>query len=343
MKKIISVMIIMVMTLGTLTTSVFAEGGSEPAAPGGFAVYSAFESVVLEWNKMDADSYVVKIDGKEIEVGLKDKNLKNNFIKNGKVTYQDKTAKDGKKHSYQVAAVKNGVRSAFTAAKSDEMAKTLKIKMTFKRARKLKSHDKYKKKRTFKKGYTAYADGYAGGRYFFWDEKGRRYYVNYLSVGNYKLKYDKKKNYSRDEAEYFVNTSGQTSMKKTMLWVSLYTQHVFVFQKKDGVWKINSGLKRKGKVYKDWEVSSGTATTPSPWGINLKYRGKKTNLFRKVRFNMGHGANYWNYFHSQAALHGPSGGQGYGVPHSHGCVRNPSDCALFILEKIPKKTRIIMY
>jgi len=329
---------------GSNSNEVILNAPAPPEAISGFATYSASESVVLEWNKPSVmpNYYEIWSDGALLDTVTTPKSP---FDNASKFMYQAKNAADEKNHSYFIKAVNKSAGTtaeAVSKKKSDQMVKQMYIKITFRTNRTLTSHDGKKVKRKFKSGYTTKAVSYAAGRYHFYD-KGNLFYVNYMSIRSPRASYTKKFNYSNREAEYFVNTSRESSMKGYLIWVNLYTQHLYLFQGSTGQWKLNNTLKYKGKKYNNWEVSSGTASTPSPWGMNLKFHRKKTNIYNKKRSFPGHGANLWNFYHSLSALHGPAGRTGYGAPHSHGCIRNPQDKALFLFDKVPKKTRVIVY
>ncbi|MBR2706532.1 MAG: L,D-transpeptidase [Mogibacterium sp.] len=346
-KKVISILLSVIMVLSACTFAFAEDTVAAPQKPGAitwFNTYSACHSVVLEWKKTNpaATEYRIYRDGKCIKKGDASKFTKSAYDKKHRLVYRDKGAKDEKWHTYYIVAV-NEAGSTKSEVKKDQSVIQMYIKFTFGRTRSLTSHDGKNITRTFPKGTTMKATGYSMGTYRFYDNRKHYYHVNYMSVRDQKALYTKKFNYSKREAEYFANTSGIASNTKHLVWASLYTQHIYVLQGKKGKWRINSKTKYDGKAYKDWEISSGTPYTPSPWGINLRYRGKLSTIYRKQRYNPEGGASLWNFYHSQTALHGPAGSQGYGDPHSHGCIRNPQDCAEFLFNKIPRGTRVVIY
>ncbi len=142
---------------------------------------------------------------------------------------------------------------------------------------------------------------------------------------NKKLIYSKKITYSPKEAEDFVNHMKLKSNTKYLVWISLYTQHIYFFKGSKGKWKSIKG--------KNWEISSGKLMSCTATG-NWK-------VFRKVRSR--HSLSYWTMFYSQVAMHSWGNPSCFGVPHSGGCVRNTKSQAKWIYNTIPIKTRVCVY
>lgn len=313
-----------------------------PATPTGLKTYSACESVALEWTPVaGATSYKVYRSGTFVANVPSSARAYDN---KNKMAYVCPVSGD-KKYKFQVSAVNEGGESALCAAKKDGAVRQMYIRFTMRRTRKLTSHDGKKKTMRIPAGKTFKAIGYGMGRYHFY-YKGYLFYVNYMSVKNTKALYTTSFNYSKKEAEYFIGTSKQTSMTNKMIWVNLYTQHLYILSGKKGTsglgkWKVSS-VKYNGRKYSHWEVASGNASTPTPWGLHLKYRGKPTNIYSRSRTG-GAGAFWWNKFHSQTALHGRAGNGRYGRPASHGCIRNTDERAKAIFFKIPKRSRCIVF
>lgn len=310
-----------------------------PAVPTGLQTFSACNSVALEWNPVaNATGYKVYMNGSYVATVPTSSRAYDN---SSKMAYVCKVPGDST-YTFQVSAVNGSTESGRVTA-SDGPVKQMYIRFTMKKTRKLKSHDGKKKTMKIPKGKTFKAIGYGMGKYHFY-YNGYLFYVNYMSVKNVKALYTTKTNYTGKEAEYFVNTSGQTSMTNKLIWVNLYTQHLYIFAGQKGTtgnWRLTS-VSYKGKNYSNWEVASGKASTPTPWGLTLKYRGKPTNIYSRSRTG-GAGAFWWNKFHSATALHGRAGSGKYGRPASHGCIRNTDDRAKAIYYKIPKKSRVIVF
>lgn len=302
------------------------------------ATYSAYKSIALEWDKFPgAASYkVYRTDGKVFTVNKDAK-----AYDSDKRFYIDKTGDESEKtYSYYVTAVGvDGKEIAKSDTKSDASVKQLYIKATFKKTRKLKSHDKAKKKRTFKKGTTVYCHSFKFGKYIFYDDKGHLYYCNYMSLKKFKALTAKGaplKKYSDKEAEYFVQTANKGSSTNYTIWANLYSQHLYVLTRanKNSPWRVAKNLQyKKTKAY-DWKISSGKADTPSPAGMSFKLKKhKKTQR----------GVKWLTFYHSQTSLHGKVGNQSFNTLRSGGCIRNPDKYAQLIYKKIPLKTRLIVY
>ena len=351
-KRSISILLALLMVLSSAGMSVFALETEPQAAPGaeasvpdvptGLKTYSACESVALEWKPVaGATSYNVYRSGKLMASVPTTSRAYDNKKKMAYVC----EVKPDKNYKFQVSAVNANGESDLCEAKKDGAVKQMYIRFTMRTSRRLTSHDGKKKTMTIPAGKTFKAIGYGMGKYHFY-YKGYLFYVNYMSVRNQTALYTTQFNYSKKEAEYFIGTSKQTSLTNKLIWVNLYTQHLYIFSGKKGKsgigkWKVSS-VKYNGRKYSNWEVASGTAYTPSPWGLELKYRGKPTYIYSRSRTG-GAGAFWWNKYHSQTALHGRAGNGRYGKPASHGCIRNTDQRAKAIYYKIPLKTRCIVF
>jgi lipoprotein-anchoring transpeptidase ErfK/SrfK len=338
---------------GSVTVKEPAPEPEKPATPKNLKTYSAYRSIALEWDPIDnAKGYKIFRDGERIKTVLPDSRAYDN---DKKMAYIDNNAGKGlddgpkvKKYKYYIIAVDvNNQLSEPTKTVTDSCVRQMYIKATFKQNVTLTSHDGKNKKHTFKAGETIYANGFSMGKYHFEKKIGDdtyKFQAMYGRLKNLKAMYTKSFNYSKKEAEYFANTvkSYGKSQTKYMVWVNLHTQHIYILKGKMGKWRINKTLKYNGKVYNNWEISSGTASTPTPWGLGLKYKGKLVNIYKRHPAPPGHGARLWNYFHSETAIHGPVT-KDFGTPHSHGCIRNPMENAQFNYNKLPLHTRTLIF
>ena len=298
---------------------------AKPSTPAGLTAYSAYNSVALEWNyDAKAAKYNVYKDGRYYTTVSSGSRAYDNA---NKVAAIVGGIGDDNNHRFSVEAVASDgtTKSAMSATVTKTRVKQMYIRITMKRKKTLTSHDKYKTKHTFKKGTTVTAFGFGGGKYRFY-YNGRLYYVSYLSTKGAKAIYNGNinNNWSRKEAEYFINTSGVASRTGWLIWVSQYDQHVYVFRGSRGKWR----------VYDNWEVSTGAAKTPSPTGF-----GK--NIFKKVKNR--HGLGPWSRFQSWTSFHGKKKSWKLGTPQSHACIRCPSDKAMWIYKSIPLKTSVNVY
>ena len=299
-----------------------------------FATYSAYKSVALEWDIFPgATSYNVYRNGNCVA-----RNINSKAYDSDKRSYIDKTGDESEtKYSYYVSALgPDGKEIAKSDTISDASVTQLYITVTFKKTRKLKSHDSAHKKRTFKKGTKVQCHSFKFGKYIFYDDKGHLYYCNYLSLKKFKANLAKgapTKLYSDKEAEYFAMTSGRSSSTNYMIWANLYSQHLYVFQRVNGYWRV-ANVQYKSTAASNWGISSGKASSPSPAGMDFTLKKhKKTQR----------GVKWLTFYHSQTSLHGKVGKQDFRTLRSGGCIRNPDKYAELIYKAIPLKTRLIVY
>ena len=283
--------------------------------------YSGYNSVLLKWQAVPkAEEYIIyrSIAGKKKfkQVG-----------KTKKLEHTDKIKYIYNSYAYRVVATKKNPKDKKKLIKSppakirESSVKRLRIYVTFKTTKKYNSG-------TIKAGTRIKTDGFSGGHYLF-SHKGKRHAVSRISVYNAYAKYQKKKDYSKSEAELFMSSfmkAHKVNPKtKYLIWVSSYTQHLYVFKKNKGKWV----------VAKDWDISMGTAATPSPTGLKS---------IKKKKF-YHHGIRYWNCFSSWNALHGVSGNMSASLGRlaSHGCIRNDNGHAAWLYAKCKKGTPVIIY
>ena len=297
----------------------------------GLAAYSAYNSVVVEWEpEAEATSYTVYhwSGGKYVPIKA---NIKKSPF-NSKM-YAVCSVADDYNHWYAVTyTTKNGAVSKMPYGVRDARVSRMYIKITFKQGKTLTSHDGTSTKCYFKKGQTVKAFGFGSGQYYFTHYvKGKyhTYYVNYGRVRKATALYTRSFNYSTREAEYFVLTSGKSSVNNYLIWANLYTQHMYLFRwhKATRTWRVNSGS------YSHWECSSGKASTPSPTGLSFTIKNK---------YKRHSATRWWNTYKGSAAIHGQVNNS-YGRPLSHGCIRNPNAKAQYIYNYYPKRTRVMIY
>ncbi len=139
--------------------------------------------------------------------------------------------------------------------------------------------------------------------------------------------------YSEGTKEGFVNLRGYGSKTEYLIWVSLYTQKVMVFQGHAGHWELIT----------TFPCSSGDNGTPTPLGA---YEVRT----HTDRFNFDeYYAKYPTIFNGDHAFHTilyRYDGSVYdgilGEPRSHGCIRMKDDDCLYIYG-LPKGTCVIIY
>ena len=283
--------------------------------------FSGYNSVTLKWAAVPkAQEYIVyrSVAGKKKfkELG---KTTKPEYVDKIRYIYND--------YAYRIVATKKDPKNKKKVLKSapakirKNSIRRLRIYVSFKSARKFDNG-------TIRAGTRIMTDGFGGGRYVF-TYKGKRHTVSRINTYSAYPKYQKKGNYNKTEAEMFISSFVKAkkiqTTQKHLIWVSSYTQHLYVFKKKNGRWT----------VVKDWEISMGTASTPSPTGV--KTIKKKVLSHHNIRF--------WNCFSSWNALHGCIGSMSNSLGRlaSHGCVRNANKNAGWLYANCGKGTTVIIY
>jgi hypothetical protein len=286
-----------------------------PAAPALYA-YPAYHSVFLSWTaSANAVKYVLyRTDGAVFDVGAA-------------TSFTDANNAADTTYSYYVVAYnKDNAGSPASNIASAARVRTCYYRITFKKNVKLTSHDGTKTKHTFKKGQVVYADGFSQGKYQF-DYEGHRYHAKWMRIK--KPSGDIATNIYENGVTptLYVNQSGYGSPTGYLIWVSLYSQHVFVFQGSAGNWTL----------VQDFLCGSGKAKTPTPTGMN-KSLHKKMKKYSKHK--------WWNCFSGNNAIHGSNGAKEIrklGRLISNGCVRVTNDQAIWIFNTVPKGTRVLVF
>ncbi len=328
-KRLFSIILVLLMIFAEAATCVLAEGevaGEAPAAtvtaPAKLTATPAYNGVTLKWPKAEgASTYNVYRDGKLVKKGLTALKYYDKYI----TTKAQNRKQQLKNHKYYVEAVAADGTTAKTGTIESCMVQQMYISIVLRAKARLTSHDKAKVSKTFKANTPIITYGFGGGKYKFYSG-GHLFYVSYLRTraGSSKALFTKKFNYSKAVAENFVNTNGQTSKTKWLIWVNQYTQHLYVFK----------GSKGKWKVYDHWEISSGKPSTPSPTGFNKAIYKKVSNR---------HGLGPWTVFQSWTSFHGKQRSWKLGAPASGACIRNPNEKSRWIYKTIPTRTAVIIY
>ncbi len=250
--------------------------------------------------------------------------------------YTDKNT--GKLTYYRVYAVnKNGTKSLASQTVSDSRVEYISYDFVLKKNKKLKSHNATgkQKTKTFKKGTKLHAHAFGGGKYKFYQTIGGKQYIFYcksIDTKSNKAFYDKKMNYSRLEAENFVNEYKFSSSTKYLVWASLYTQHVYVFTGSTGKWD----------CVRDFECGSGSAKLASPSGTNKKIiKGPGTDKKPGKKKNR-HSRKYWSPFSGWNSFHAKRPDQKLGYPASKGCIRSELADAKYLYDKVPVLSRVVV-
>ncbi len=155
--------------------------------------------------------------------------------------------------------------------------------------------------------------------------------------GNYTLQWALDNDYTTEEKEIWINAKGYTSDTQYLLWISLGTQHVNVFQGQAGEWEL----------IHSYVVGTGKASTPTPVGV-YKTTYKQTGWFTDsydckpvVRFYAGTGYA----FHSRLYYPGTNilSDARIGYPISLGCIRMYDEDIQWLYNNIPTNTTVVVY
>jgi lipoprotein-anchoring transpeptidase ErfK/SrfK len=314
---------------------------------------SGYNRIKLTWDKVDdADTYFIKRSDKKWTRDLHKlcdtyPDTYGTWAKTSKHPVWENyiNVKMYKKYTYSVYAVKyvkdpvtgadKTVKSKVKKIKKKQCVNKLRIKVKIKSGTTLHSYNKKGKTYRIHSGQTIITDGYGGGKYYFKHNGAGFRIMNVRTYGEKGL-YDKKKDYTEAEAEYFINDKDlkfarpSKTQKPYFIWASLYTQHVYIFHKDGNKWEL----------VKDWDCSSGNPAAPSPTG----------NCSIGKRIEWRHHTHYWNCFSTLNALHGikPVKYAGYnwvkylGQMKSNGCIRNKTENAGWIWNHCSKGTKVLV-
>lgn len=328
-----------------------------------FRKVSSYRAVYLRWSKVDkATSYHVFINNKEVtdpKNGIKSTEYKHNVGTEKDVYNLYNTGKgekvsgyiDGRdRFTYTVVAKDSSGNVVAQSTTKGDIVKTLYYKLTFKSGATLTSHSGGKVKIKVRKGAVVYARGFTNGKYIFdyqcKDGKVRTYYTMKIRVKAKLSKHItavKKKRgtntqpaYTEEEAEQYANDRGiKKATTKYMIWINLFSQKEYIFQKSGGKWQIMTananGLSNKKMCA--LPISTGRATMPTATG--------STKINRKLKSQ--HGTPLWNvtkYF----SVHGvQKKWPKPGWPESGACARNQNPNAKWIYNQIPKYSRVFVH
>lgn len=232
------------------------------------------------------------------------------------------------------------------SAPSGTCVRTSYVKLQLKTNKKLTSHDKKKITKTFKQNSTIYTCSFGVGQYMF-TYNDHMFWLNRISTKNQKTGYSSNSTLYKDSAEYFVNSRPIKSSKTNkLIWVSTYTQRLYIFDKDSstGKWVLNNSCKT------GWTVSTGRASAPTirtidPKSSNLdsgRKIGKIKTINKKIRNR--HNIPYWNCFSSYNAIHGKKAKWTIkSIPKSGGCVRNTNDHAKWVYYNCKNGTGVILF
>ena len=141
--------------------------------------------------------------------------------------------------------------------------------------------------------------------------------------------------YSELVKENFVNSIGYESTTDMLVWLSLKTQRVNVFEGSQGSWNL----------IKTFPCASGKNTTPTIGGV-FKYQYRQNYwdfgtyyVNRPMIFNGGHAFHTRTYIKGTSSLLDPT----IGHPASQGCVRMYDADVDWLWDNMPFGTTVVVY
>ena len=305
------------------------------------------QKVVLSWAKKSKASYYE----------IYQKNSAGTFVRIGTTKKTDVTISNltnGVEYSFKVRAVRKvSGKVAYGGFSNVATGKPAKLKADLSQVHRiyykskivnvgksitLTSTDK-KKKKTLKAGTSVIVSDYVRGG------------TSTIKVGNYFYKistsklaslsgysYNGKLQYSKATAEAYVNYKGYKSASKYFIWISTYTQRLYIFQ----------GSKYNWKLIRTCKCSTGQWGWATPFGFSTMGGRDYKWWFGEYQFAYYASHIRGGAIHSE--LYYPGGTTKYtgvgtlGNPASHGCVRVEKSNAEWIFYNCaPVHTEVLVY
>lgn len=306
-----------------------------PGDVSGFTATPGHDQVILSWESAaDATDYYVWRGSQQIYSGSATGYT--DSVKSGSYTYTiqayRKRTVDGKLETKKSAV------SSVSITYSDSCGSTVKM-MTF--SGRLKSNAPYFKKATAKKKAGTLSKGtkittldFANKRFLCKLTSGKQVWISKDRMSFSSQKYVKK-DYTTHVKNSYVNANGYKSSSNYLVWTSLYTQRINIFQGSKGNWK----LIRSGKC------ASGKAKTFTPMGTFKIGKKEKGWFYRSYYVKPVVHFSGANAFHSRLYRTGSNGKRLYdssmGKPASHGCIRLMDTEIQFLYQVVPKGSTVV--
>ncbi len=153
------------------------------------------------------------------------------------------------------------------------------------------------------------------------------------------------KRYSNETAEYFVNKKGYSSSTKYLIWVSTYTQHLYLFKGSRGHWKmIAHRICATGRFGHETVRGESVINVKQPWVWFNRSIGQGGYYCLRIRGGFIHS---WLYNIAWAQAHGGRkllwSREHYGKPVSGGCVRVNIKFLKWLYNRVPVRTKAVVY
>lgn len=187
-------------------------------------------------------------------------------------------------------------------------------------------------------------------RVYFNDKKlKKKGWVNYKSIKLKSHVAGKSNDWSRSVKENYVNKKKFKSSTNYLIWLSKYTQKVYVFKR--------ANKHSKWVLKKTYRCSSGTFAHPTPTNMNYILIRKQYDRHRVTNKGM-------RYYYKYLSAFGKKGSSGRGnafhtvcwregthkmlkpvkdKPNTKGCARMFTGEAKWIYKHVPTKTRVVSY
>ena len=167
--------------------------------------------------------------------------------------------------------------------------------------------------------------------------KNKLYKIKTKYLTRYNYSWNSSKPYSKETAEAYINYKGYTSAGPYFIWISTYTQHLYVFQ---------------GSQY-NWTLIDSFKCSTAKWGYHTYYGFSRLGGRQKEwpfgEWQVGYYASLINGGAIHSELYYYSGEKytdmgNLGDPASHGCVRVEISKAKWIYEVVvPTESEALLY
>lgn len=175
--------------------------------------------------------------------------------------------------------------------------------------------------------------------------RGKRYKVKTSSFHIYGWVTRSRQHYNRATAEHFVNSKGYSSRTRYLIWVSTYTQHLYVFRGQRRQWQmVGHKICATGKFGRESVMGESIINVKRPWVYFNQSIGQGGYYCLRIRGGFIHSWPYninWAHAHNGKKLIWSR--EHYGRPVSGGCVRVTLSFSKWLYDHIPVNTKVIIY
>lgn len=183
----------------------------------------------------------------------------------------------------------------------------------------------------------------------YFNQNGKKGWIKYSSTKLHSHVAGASNDWSKSVKEDYVNSKKFTSKTNYLIWVSKYTQKVYVFKR--------ANKNSKWVLKKTYRCSTGTFVHPTPTNLNYIVIRKQAIRHRVTRGGL-------RYYYKYLSAFGKKGSSGKGNafhticwnertnkpqkkvndrPNTKGCARMFTSQAYWIYKNVPNKTRVVSY